>query len=446
MPAVPLVRTDLDEPTVGDRYELRRVLGSGGMGSVWEAYDQRLGRMVALKVLRDDLPPGAAERLEREARAAARILDRRVVTVLDLDRTADGNPYLVLECHDGATLADELREGPLPPERFDRLVEDLLGALAAAHECGVLHRDVKPANVLADVDGFRVTDFGLASLDDDQTTETDLMGTLVYVAPERLDGARGTTRSDVFSAAVVLHEAATGVQPFRTGNAAESVARLRNGDAPPLPEELPVALRDTLQRALSPDPSDRPADAREMLEAITRGDPAPSEPVDPTVRLDATAVLPAAGAVAAVGAGIDTEPSEVVPAPAERTTEPVPVASPPEPPSPDGRSDGATTSVFVPAQQHEPADAAPPRTGPAPVRRDLRRDVAERLRPASDAIRRRPELLIGAIAAALLVLLLLAVALDREPGDQDPAGDATNDVEAPASLDGVLERIEELGR
>jgi eukaryotic-like serine/threonine-protein kinase len=443
MPAVPLVRTDLDEPTVGDRYELRRVLGSGGMGSVWEAYDQRLGRMVALKVLRDDLPPGAAERLEREARAAARILDRRVVTVLDLDRTADGNPYLVLECHDGATLADELREGPLPADRFDRLVEDLLGALAAAHECGVLHRDVKPANVLADVDGFRVTDFGLASLDDDQTTETDLMGTLVYVAPERLDGARGTTRSDVFSAAVVLHEAATGVQPFRTGNAAESVARLRNGDAPELPEELPAALRDTLRRALSPDPADRPTDAREMLAAINdHGGPA--VPADPTVRLDATTVLPTAGAASPADAGPAAEPSAVVAKPADRTTEQVPVA-PAAPVRPDEERDTAPRSVFVPAEPSSDHDE-PPRTESAPVRRDLRRDVAERVQPAVDLIRRRPELLIGAIAAALLVLLLLAVALDGGSDDQAPAADAPTEVEAPATLDGVLERIEELGR
>lgn len=417
-PAVPLVRTDLAEPTVADRYELRSVLGSGGMGTVWEAYDIRLGRTVALKVLRDDLPPSAALQLEREARAAARILDPRVVTVLDLAHTADGNPYLVLECHDGHTLADELRDGPLPPERLDRLVDDLLGALGAAHRCGVLHRDVKPSNVLAAEDGFRVTDFGLASLDDDQTTETDIMGTLVYVAPERLDGARGSTRSDVFSAAVVIHEAATGVQPFRREQAVESVAALRTGDAPTLPDTLPAGLRDTLRRALSPDPDDRPADADAMLEQIRTAPGATPRSADPTIRLDATSVLPATdlGGVTAPVPAVDDIP-------------PAPAATP-----------ARTVTV-----RHDPtaADEAPAdERAPMPARREPG--------PFDDVVRfvgrhgRRPEVLIGLIAALLLLLLLLTVALDRG----DPGGSSVADTgsDAPASLDETLDRIEELGR
>lgn len=415
LPAVPLVRTDLAEPTVADRYELRSVLGSGGMGTVWEAYDIRLGRTVALKVLRDDLPPSAALQLEREARAAARIQDPRVVTVLDLARTADGNPYMVLERHDGRTLADELREGALAPGRLDRLVDDLLGALGAAHRCGVLHRDVKPSNVLSGEDGYRVTDFGLASLDDDQTTETDIMGTLVYVAPERLEGARGSTRSDVFSAAVVIHEAATGVQPFRREQPVESIAALRSGDAPDLPDTLPDGLRRTLRRALSPDPADRPEDATAMLEAI-RAEPEAVLHADPTIRLDATSVLPQ------VGAG--------------RGTVPVPVVDEPEPPATERTAtvphepDLATSEAHV----HEPAFEPPPRRSPGPLD-DLQRFVKRH--------GRRPEVVIGCIAALLLLLLLLAVALDG--GDEgEPSVPADGD--APASLDETLDRIEELGR
>jgi len=431
---VPLVRTDGGEPTVSDRYELRSVLGSGGMGTVWEAYDRRLGRTVALKVLRDDLPPGAAARLEREARAAARIADSRVVTVLDLDHTSDGTPYLVLERHDGSTLADELRSGgALVPDRLDRLVDDLLGALAAAHDCGVLHRDVKPANVLAGPAGYRVTDFGLASLDDDQTTETDLMGTLVYVAPERLDGARGSTRSDVFSAAVVLYEAACGVQPFRGDDYVDSVAKLRRGDAAPLPDHLPMPFRVAIHRALAPDPDERPADARELLAAIRAADPGP----DPTIPLDATTILPRPAERAAEA--LD---------PAPTVDEPVPDATPEPSPS---RVVVPSPTVFSdrPTVEPEPTPAPPAPARPANAERVHRPSVVERLAPAVEAARRRPEVVIGALAALILVALLLTAALASGgdgDGDGDPATADAPEAEQPASLDGVLERIEELGR
>lgn len=434
-PAVPLVRTDLAEPTVADRYELRSVLGSGGMGTVWEAYDIRLGRTVALKVLRDDLPPSAAMQLEREAQAAARISDPRVVTVLDLARTADGNPYMVLECHDGRTLADELRDGALAPDRLDRLVDDLLGALGAAHRAGVLHRDVKPANVLAGDDGFRVTDFGLASLDDDQSTETDIMGTLVYVAPERLDGARGSTRSDVFSAAVVIHEAATGVQPFRREQPVESIAALRTGNAPPLPDTVPEPLRRVLGQALCPDPDDRPADAGAMLAAIRSSEPVPGP--DPTVRLDATSVLPAPPP--GTERTVTVPPvDDVAPDPARERTVAVPAADEaPATPAP-------VRSVSVPAPPVAPAapapsfapEPAPARSGPGPLD-GVRRAVARH--------GRRPEVVIGLVAAILLLLLLLLVALDG--GGDDADGQVVDaGQEAPASLDETLARIEELGR
>jgi eukaryotic-like serine/threonine-protein kinase len=422
-PAVPLVRTDLAEPTVADRYELRSVLGSGGMGTVWEAYDIRLGRTVALKVLRDDLPPSAAMQLEREARAAARVLDPRVVTVLDLARTADGNPYMVLECHDGHTLADELRDGPLAPDRLEQLVDDLLGALGAAHRAGVLHRDVKPANVLSSSEGFRVTDFGLASLDDDQSTETDIMGTLVYVAPERLDGARGSTRSDVFSAAVVIHEAATGKQPFRREQAVESIAALRTGDAPPLPDSVPGGLRRTLERALSPDPDDRPENAAAMLEQIRSGASDALLPSDPTIALDATSVLPPVDPGRVTVPVPDGEDESFRPGVTTEHT----VTVPPPPAS-------TTTTTEVPAYEPAPAPT-PTRRTPGPL------DGARRFVGHHG---RRPEVLIGLVAALLLVVLLVAVAVDGGGDGADGVADAGQ--EAPASLDETLDRIEELGR
>lgn len=418
IPAVPLVRTDSTEPVVAGRYELVSVLGSGGMGTVWQARDRRLDRTVALKVMRDDLPPGTAQQLELEARAAARIADHRVVTVLDLDRTSDGRPFLVLECHDGDTLASLLRDGPLDEDGFADLADDLLGALAAAHGCGVLHRDIKPANVLVGPEGFRVTDFGLASLDGDTSTETDLMGTLVYVAPERLDGARGTPRSDVFSAAAVLYEAATGVQPFRAPGAADSIARLRSGDYREAPSHLSGPARQVLDDALSPDPADRPVDAAAFRDALLATLDADSTQ-DRTEVIDATGILP-----------LDTT------VPSDRPLQPrrarVPAPTP-----------GA--SVFAPAGPVTEPAATGAWTGEAGAR------TVEVVASAAATLRRRPDVVIIAVAVTLLIALFAVTGLASDtPSPQAPPQDA-----APAdgpgsgpdgSLASTLDRIEELGR
>jgi serine/threonine-protein kinase len=311
----------------------------------------------------------------------------------------------------------------------------------------VLHRDVKPANVLAGPEGFRVTDFGLASLDDDQTTETDLMGTLVYVAPERLEGARGSTRSDVFSAAVVLYEAASGVQPFRADDPSESIARLRAGDAPPLPGHLPLTLRTALHRALCADPEDRPADARALLEAVRGG-----LPPEPTVVLDATAVLPAAGPEDPTedvfgrgrpAAPVSAEPVREEPVrvePVERTGASV-FATPPVL-APEARSAPSEPTVAVPGASERTVAVPPPAAEPP---RAPRPSAGDRFSHLLAVARRRPELAIAVIGAALVVLLVLAELLTSDGGtDADPATGVP--VEQPASLDGVLDRIEEIGR
>jgi serine/threonine protein kinase len=277
------------------RFVLERVLGTGGMATVWSARDTRLDRTVALKILRPDLSEEHADRIEREARAAARIDDHRVVTVLDLDHTDDGTPFLVFEALSGATLADELRtSGALALERAQRLAADLLGGLAAAHDCGVLHRDIKPSNVLIGSEGFRITDFGIASMDDDGATRGDLMGTLVYVAPERFDGAPATPQADLFSAAAVLYEALTGHQPFRGESSTESLARLRNGDFVPLPSHVPDRFAAAVTDGLAADPAARPADAATFARRVDPSAVDATEPltaVDPTERLDLTTRL-----------------------------------------------------------------------------------------------------------------------------------------------------------
>lgn len=387
---------------LADRFELREVLGTGGMATVWSAHDRRLGRTVAVKVLRDDLPEDHTHRIQREARAAARIHDPRVVTVLDLDHDEDGVPFLVLEAFEGRTLADELREGPLSIPDAERLADDLLGALAAAHDHGVLHRDVKPSNVLRADDGYRVGDFGIASFDDDSATEEHLVGTLIYVAPERFDGRAASPRADVFSAGAVLYEAITGRQPFRGANTADSLERLRSGQVDPLPDHVPAPLATAIAAALDPDPQRRPADAgafARMLSGAPLDATAPIEIDDPTERLDGgTRVLPVAG-------------------------------------------HATSSSVFddAPATDARAPRPAPPRAAPGPWER-LRDDpraaaIAERVR--------QPQFLFITFAVLLLLAALLVVAVDSDSGDggSPPAG-----ADPAAQLDAQLDRIEELGR
>lgn len=285
------------------RFRLDEVLGRGGMATVWSAHDTRLDRTVAIKVLHDHLSAEDAARIEREARAAARITDARVVPVLDLDHTDDGRPFLVFEALSGRTLADEIRErGALSPDRAERLADDLLGGLAAAHACGVLHRDIKPSNVLVDGDRFRITDFGIASVEDETATSGDLIGTLGYLAPERFDGSPATPASDVFAAAAVLYEAVAGRQPFRAPTAAETIERLRSGSHDPIPATVSDRLREMISRGLAPDPARRPDDAHDLTEREPSAG-AGGARVDhqPTERLDVTARLAPPMAPAYVG-------------------------------------------------------------------------------------------------------------------------------------------------
>lgn len=354
---------------------------------MWSAVDRRLGRTVAVKILKPGLSVEHADRIEREARAAARIDDHRVVTVLDLDHTDDGTPFLIFEALSGRTLADELQAtGSFPVERAQRLGDDLLGGLGAAHACGVLHRDVKPANVLLDGDGFCITDFGIASVDDETATSGDLMGTLVYLAPERFDGAPATPRADVFSVGAVLYEALRGTQPFRADSSIESLARLRAGTYAPLPAHVPDRMRYAIAEALDPDPTGRPADAAEFARRLHLRSGPVTEPLvvsEPTEPLDATARV--------------EQPTEIR----------LPVVDPP-PVRSSAPSGSASTSAGVGAT------------------------VSDQLR--------RPPVLFSLIGVLLFVLLLVAAT-----GGGDGVPDAPADDPAVA-LDQQLDRIEEIGR
>ncbi|MFL6694977.1 MAG: serine/threonine-protein kinase, partial [Ramlibacter sp.] len=203
------------------RYELLRVLGKGAMGVVYEARDPNLDRRVAIKtIMVDDLAPGAAaeyeERFRTEARSAARLQHPNIVSVYDSDR--DGNTaFLVMEFIEGDDLKRHLDRG----DRHDvqqalRLITDLLAALDFAHRQGVVHRDVKPANLLIEPGGrLKLTDFGVARIAGEATrTQGSMIGTLKYMAPEQVQGQKIDSRADLFSAAVVAYQLVTGVRPF----------------------------------------------------------------------------------------------------------------------------------------------------------------------------------------------------------------------------------------
>ena len=198
------------------RYRLEHVLGRGGMASVWLARDQRLGRLVAIKVIADRLGVDRQwrQRFEREARAVASVSHPHIVQVFDYNIDGD-QPYLVMEYVSGGSLADRLASAHshAPALDLEMLARALLDALAHVHEVGIIHRDVKPANILLGRDGrARLTDFGIAQPQDtSQLTQTGLvLGTLKYLAPEVLHGHPATIASDLYAAGVVLREASDG--------------------------------------------------------------------------------------------------------------------------------------------------------------------------------------------------------------------------------------------
>ncbi|HET9074365.1 MAG TPA: serine/threonine-protein kinase [Solirubrobacteraceae bacterium] len=255
---------------LGGRYRLEAVVGTGGMAVVWRAEDESLGRPVAVKVMSDALAQNMSyvSRFAREARIAARISHPNLVEVYDYSATAE-RPYLVMQYLDGGTLESRLARGPLDPEGLYRLAADLLSALEAVHRADVLHRDVKPANVLLDRDGHaRLTDFGIARLQDGTslTQPGHLVGTLRFLAPELTRGAAPTPQSDLYSLGVLLAEAGGARPPAGIGALTDWLRRDDPGERPPSAEVALHALReDTLSRI--PVPRDTQGESQEPTAA-----------------------------------------------------------------------------------------------------------------------------------------------------------------------------------
>jgi serine/threonine protein kinase len=305
---------------IGDRYELGPLLRRGGMADVHTGVDRRLSRDVAIKLLRPDMTERDDVRLrfEAEARAAARLSHPNAVSVFDTGEH-DGQPYIVMERLPGRTLADVIAEGPMSERTLIPIAAGVLSALGAAHAAGIVHRDVKPGNILLTDDGTaKIADFGIAKSAEmvsgttaggpiDLTLTGQLVGTPAYLAPERLAGAPATFLSDLYSMAVVLYEALTGEKPF-SGESFIAVAQaVQNGTHRPLSGARPdvdPAFASAVEKALDRDPSRRFQSAEDMAAALTGA--AQSEA--PTV----AAAFPAEGEETTILAADDGEASTLV--------------------------------------------------------------------------------------------------------------------------------------
>lgn len=261
------------------RYRIERIIGRGAMGVVYRATDPAIGRSVAIKVLA--LPPGIGpreadtfrRRFVHEARAAGALLQPNVVAVHDVGSAADGTPYLVMELCEGGPLSARL-SGALPdPGEVARHGAELARALEAAHAAGILHRDVKPSNLLFGADGrLKIADFGVARLPASELTSTgSLLGSPAYMSPEQVSGKSLDARSDVFSLAAVLYRWLTGRLPHEASELTELLYRIAHED--PLPAstvrpEIPTELDRALLRGLARDRDARYPDARSFAEAL----------------------------------------------------------------------------------------------------------------------------------------------------------------------------------
>ncbi len=266
------------ERVIADRYEVGDLLGRGGMAEVFAGTDRRLGRPVAVKLLLPDMAarPEIRSRFEAEARAAASFSHPNAVAVFDTGEH-EGVSYIVMERLPGETLADRIAGGPVDPTWLTARAREVLGALAAAHAVGLIHRDVKPGNILLTSDGSaKVADFGIAKGAEaadggDLTATGQLLGTPAYLAPERLDGSPADARSDLWALGVVLYEALVGSKPFGGSTALATARAVAAGEHRALSDvrpDLDPALCATVERAMAHDPTGRFASAADMAAAL----------------------------------------------------------------------------------------------------------------------------------------------------------------------------------
>ena len=267
-------------PSVGHsvgHYRLVGILGSGGMGTVYRALDTRLERMVALKFLPPHLlaEPEARERLLMEARTAAALDHPNVCSIHEIGETADGRPFIAMACYEGETLKERLSRGALRPEESIAIAVQIARGLGAAHARGIVHRDVKPGNVMLSADGtVRLLDFGLAKVADVSFTSPGVTpGTVAYMSPEQARGDAVDRRSDLWSLGVVLYEMLSGERPFRGGNDRAVIQAILHDPPPALPDSVRHAapsLPPVVTRLLQKAPQERFQTADELIRALAR--------------------------------------------------------------------------------------------------------------------------------------------------------------------------------
>ncbi|MPZ86592.1 MAG: protein kinase [Nitriliruptorales bacterium] len=265
-----------DRRRVGERYRLDGLIGRGGAGAVWRAHDERLDRAVAVKEILWPVDPAESgpERALREARAAARLRDPGVVQVYDMLTESD-RAYLIMELVDAPSLERLVeRDGPLAPPRAAALGASILATLSAAHAAGIVHRDVKPSNVLIEGDVPRLTDFGIARLADNPalTATGMVLGTPSFIAPEQARGEPAGPAADLYGLGATLYFAVEGVAPFSAENSFQTVMDVVS--SPPRPLQRAGDLADLIEALLQKDPAARPAP--ETVERHLRAAAAPA--------------------------------------------------------------------------------------------------------------------------------------------------------------------------
>ncbi|WBB65692.1 serine/threonine-protein kinase [Micromonospora sp. WMMD812] len=429
---------------LGNRYRLDERIASGGMGDVWRGTDQVLGRTVAVKSLLPALldEPGFAERFRGEARTMATINHPGVVDVYDFGNDQQ-IAFLVMEYVEGDALSATLsRVGRLTPARTMALVAQAADALHAAHEKGIVHRDVKPGNLLVRPNGTLVlTDFGIARSDlvGQLTAAGSVLGTASYIAPEQATGGVATPASDVYALGVVAYQCLAGRRPFEGDNPLEIAMRHVQETPRPLPADIPPQVRAVVERAMAKDPAARwpsaaalAGVARQIKVALSQqaraggqarpisGAPAspaaPGRAQVPSAQQSHPPAAPSRPPVAAPARPAATAPRPTTAAPGQppRPTVVAPAAGQSRPPVAQAGYPRGAAAVPPTPTRHDPPPAYARQAGPA--------------MPAPNAGRSRPGMVLVAILLAVLVLLCSGVisynlrknALSGEPGAPTP--------------------------